>query len=44
MTMSELLAYADRALYRAKAGGRNCIKRDAHVTPADGPSPAIRVA
>jgi diguanylate cyclase (GGDEF)-like protein len=44
MTMSELLAYADRALYRAKAGGRNCIKRDADATPADGPAAVVRVA
>lgn len=44
MTMSELLAFADRAMYRAKAAGRNRIKRDDQTMPDDGPSAVIRVA
>jgi diguanylate cyclase (GGDEF)-like protein len=43
-TLEELLEYSDTALYRAKADGRNRIKRADQSKPEGGPSTVIRVA
>jgi len=42
-TLEELVAAADQALYRAKAQGRNCVRR-ADGPPDDGGAKVIRVA
>ena len=43
-TLSALLEYSDIALYRAKAEGRNCVKRADQPKPKGGFSTVIRVA
>jgi len=43
-SLSALLEHSDDALYRAKAAGRNCIKRAEQADPSGGQSTVIRVA
>jgi len=44
LSLKSLLEYSDDALYRAKTGGRNRIKRADQPEPEGGPSTVIRVA
>jgi diguanylate cyclase (GGDEF)-like protein len=43
-TLEDLLEYSDAALYRAKADGRNCIKRAEQPKPEDDITNVLRMA